>query len=75
MIKTPRNPNHGMFVKPEGYKDLGWQVSRENELLNACVEAGHKRRQFDNSLYLFRGTEHIHICDECKFIYHIDSSD
>ena len=73
---TQRNPNHGKFQVPPGYKDLGWQITvNNNEDYRKCHEQKHKLREFDNSLYMFRGTEHIYTCDECKHYFHIDSSD
>ncbi len=71
-----RNPQRGTLQLPPGYRDLGWQLHSGNcEEVRLCREAGHKTREFDNSIYLFHGDDHIVICDECKTIYHIDSSD
>jgi len=71
-----RNPNHGTFVLPTGYRDLGWQLYAGNsEDVKRCQEAGHKTRDFDNSIWLFHGDDRITICDKCKTVYHIDSSD
>lgn len=75
-MRTQLNPNHVRNFRIAGYTDLGWQLHSGNSLeVKACKDAGHKRRGHDNSLYLFRGTDHIYICDECKNFYHIDSSD
>lgn len=79
----PLNPNHGKFVKPEGYTDIGWQMSLErNPEYKACYEKGHfdrtkpiHTREYDNSMYMNRGTDVITICDECKIIWHTDMSD
>lgn len=78
-MRTERNPKHGTFMKPDGYRDLGWQLRKESCPDYAkCVEAGHNRgkwREFDNSLFVCRGTDIITICDECKTIWHTDMSD
>jgi hypothetical protein len=71
-----RNPNHGKFVRPDGYIDLGWQLySGNSQEVKACVDAGHNTKEFDNSLHRFRCTDVITICDECKTIHHTDMSD
>lgn len=70
-----RNPKANTFAKPAGYTDLGWQVSRDNESRKACMDAKHKTKEFDNSLYMHRGTDVITICDECKTVRHTDMSD
>lgn len=70
-----RNPNANGFVKPSGYTDLGWQLNSTNENLKICRESNHKTREFDNSLYKYRCTDVITICDECKIVYHTDMSD
>ena len=76
MIRLTRNPQGGTYKKPDGYTDLGWQVYSGNcDEIKKCQESGHKVKSFDNSIHLNRGTEHIYTCDECKYIYHIDSSD
>lgn len=75
MMNCPPNPNACKFQKPDGYRDLGWQLSGDNPDLLACLAAGHKRREFDNSLRLWRCTDVVTICDECKFVYHTDMSD
>ena len=41
----------------------------------ACREAKHETRDIDNSANLFRGTDNIVICDECKHFWHYDCSD
>ena len=70
------NPNSGKFIKPTDFKDLGWQIhSGSSPDLAACIKAEHKRREFDNSLYMNRCTDVVTICDECKFVYHTDMSD
>lgn len=71
-----KNPNANKFKLPEDYKDLGWQLHSGNcEEIKKCHEKGHKRREFDNSLYKRRCTDVIYICDECKIVWHIDMSD
>jgi hypothetical protein len=71
-----QNPDHVPNFSIPGYTDLGWQLHWDDSPeLKACYESGHKRRVVDNSLYLFRSTNRIHICDECRNYYHIDSSD
>lgn len=72
-MAAQRNPNGNKFTLPPGYKDLGWQLIND-PAVSACSEAGHKRRYFDNSLYLCRGSDRITICDECKYVYHTDST-
>jgi hypothetical protein len=75
MKKLDKNPNGGKFVLPKGYTDLGWQLYPDNPDLTKCKELGHKRHQFDNSTYLYRFTDVIYICDECKNVHHVDMSD
>ena len=48
MKKIP-NPNGNKFVLPKGYTDLGWQLDFNASELKKCREAGHIRREFDNS--------------------------
>ncbi|KKN77251.1 hypothetical protein LCGC14_0362290 [marine sediment metagenome] len=61
-----------------------WDDTRETSKLvgyegqdefNACKKAEHKKRDVDNSSHLFRGTDNIVICDECKHFSHYDCSD
>lgn len=73
-MRAQRNPNHVDCFSIPGYADLGWQLSDTPEL-KACAAAGHLRRRVDNSLYMYRATDMIYICDECKNFFHIDSSD
>ena len=75
MRARTRNPQGDTFACPPGYRDLGWQLTRENPDLAKCIEAKHTRKTFDNSTYLYRSTDRVYICDECKTVYHIDSSD
>ena len=70
-----RNPSHNKFIKPKGYKDLGWQLEPDQPDWAACRKAGHKTRSFDNSMFQNRGTDVITICDKCKYVFHTDSSD
>lgn len=82
-IMTQRNPNAGKWKLPEGYKDLGWQLNPDqNEPLKQCIKLGHNNhmnnphwREFDNSLYQYRCTDVVSICDECKIVWHTDMSD
>jgi len=75
-MRTERNPNANKFKLLEGYRDLGWQLHSGNcKEIKECHEKGHKRREFDNSLYRYRCTDVVYICDECKIIWHIDMSD
>lgn len=75
MARMERNPNANKFVMPSGYTDLGWQVTASNcEKAAECQAAKHKTKEFDNSLYRFRCTDVITICDTCKTVYHIDMS-
>ena len=69
------NPNHVSHFAIAGYKDLGWQLSPDTPELVACRAAGHTRRSVDNSLYMYRGTDTIYICDRCKNLHHVDCSD
>ena len=69
------NPKHEDKFSIPGYRDLGWQLSSNNPALLACLAAGHKTREHDNSLIVCRGTDVITICDECKHLYHTDMSD
>jgi hypothetical protein len=75
MRTMAKNPNGGTFVLPQGYTDLGWQLSINHPAVKTCVEAGHKRTKFDNSLYLHRCTDVVTICDSCKTVSHTDMSD
>lgn len=68
------NPTAGKFVKPDGYDDLGWQVWQHPKQI-ACRDAKHRTHEFDNSLFKFRCTDVVTICDECKYVYHTDMSD
>ena len=78
-----RNPNANKFQLPTGYKDLGWQLhSGNSQEVKQCCEKGHNDmrtephiREFDNSLYQYRCTDVIKICDECKIAWHTDMSD
>jgi hypothetical protein len=60
---------------PAGYRDIGWQVGLENPDKKKCYEAKHQLREFDNSLYLYRCTDVVKICDICKIVDHTDMSD
>ena len=71
------NPNHGKPpIRIQDYRDLGWQLHKGNseEILNCHVDH-HPTTEFDDSVYKFRGTNIIHICDICKHFWHIDMSD
>lgn len=71
-----KNPNANKFVKPSGYKDLGWQRHRrECKEIDDALNKGFKIREFDNSLYLNRCTDVIYIIDEAKIFWHVDMSD
>ena len=77
-MRLQRNPNAGKFVLPEGYEDLGWQLHSGHSSwphIMKCHELKHKKREFDNSLYRYRCTDVVTICDECKHVYHTDMSD
>lgn len=74
-MRTALNPNYNKFILPEGYTNIGWQVSGNEPELVACRELKHKTREFDNSLRIMRCTDVITICDECKYVYHTDMSD
>jgi len=76
-MNTPRNPNYGKYNNQTiGYEDCGWQMDGINHpKAVACKALGHKMREIDNSLYQYRGTDHVYICDKCKILHHIDSSD
>ncbi len=75
-MKTERNPKANTWELPEGYKDLGCQLhSGNSEEIKKCYEAGHEHREFDNSLYRYRCTDVIYICDKCKIVWHVDMSD
>ena len=79
-MNKPKNPNYNKFVLPEGYKDIGWQVGIENEYKKKCHESGHtikegQIREIDNSLFLWRCTDVVRICDICKIVDHTDMSD
>jgi hypothetical protein len=70
-----RNPQYDKFLMPSGYADLGWQLSNDHPAEITCRAAGHKIREFDNSMFKFRCTDVITICDECKYVHHTDMSD
>lgn len=75
-MATERNPKHGKFEKPEGYNDLGWQLhSGNSEEVKRHIDEKHQSREYDNSLYMYRCTDVITICDQCKAIWHTDMSD
>lgn len=79
-MNTQRNPNHVDRFAILGYTDLGWANGwgwneKEPEAVTTCQAAKHRKREVDNALYLFRGTDTIYICDECKTFFHVDSSD
>jgi hypothetical protein len=74
-MRAERNPNADTWRLPAGYSDLGWQLTRDHAALKACREAGHKRHEFDNSLYRYRCTDVVSTCDECKNVFHTDMSD
>jgi len=75
-MKLERNSNADKWQLPSGYKDLGWQLHKGNsEEIKKCHDNGHKRREFDNSLYQYRCTDVVYICNECKMVWHIDMSD
>lgn len=70
-----RNPNAAKFVKPDGFRDLGWQLAPSTPELVTCRTEKHRTREFDNSLFRFRCTDVVTICDDCKTVYHTDMSD
>ena len=75
-MKAEHNPQANKWRHPDGYKNLGWQRhSGNSEEISKCHKLGHNRREFDNSLYKYRCTDIINICDECKIVWHIDMSD
>lgn len=80
-MKRIPNPNAGKFTLPEGYTDLGWQISPNNPAWHKCwKELGHsqktgERTEFDNSLFLNRCTDMVTICHACKIVHHTDMSD
>jgi hypothetical protein len=74
-MKQIPNPNGKKFALPKGYTDLGWQFDFNAPELKKCREAGHTRRKFDNSQYLYRCNDVVYICDQCKNVYHVDMSD
>lgn len=76
MSRHQRNPNANKFVLPQGYKDLGWQLhSGNSEIVKEIYDNNLKVREFDNSLYMYRCTDVVKICDEKKVVWHIDMSD
>jgi len=75
MVKCPPNPNAKKFVLPSGYRDIGWQLTLNNEDFKKCIKAKHVRKEFDNSLFQWRCTDVITICDTCKIAWHTDMSD
>jgi hypothetical protein len=74
-IRTERNPNHGKFIKPDGYKDIGYVNFGTVPELKEHYAKKCKTRHFDNSLYMHRATDCITICDDCKIVFHTDMSD
>ena len=76
MRETPRNPKHGQFKTPEGYTDMGFINGGEKPEVKKCQSAlRHRLEEFDNSLYMYRCTDVINICHECKIFWHVDMSD
>ena len=65
---------YGQFEAPVGYRDLGWENIglTDQGLADRC---DHPFRTVNNSLHSTRGTDVIRICDTCKFLFHVDSSD
>mgnify|MGYP003348783848 CR=1 FL=1 len=59
------NPNYNKFVKPEGYTDLGWQITISNETYKKCFEQGHVLKEFDNSNVLSRLSCHSSVINGC----------
>ena len=75
-MRTKRNPNYGQFKIQDGYTDIGWQLTIEKSPeLKKCIDAKHTVREYDNSMFEYRCTDIIRICDICKIISHTDMSD
>lgn len=74
-MRLERNPKANTFVMPAGYTDLGWQIPADHPQTTACRAAKHATKEFDNSLYRYRCTDVITICDDCKYVHHTDMSD
>lgn len=70
-----KNPQHNTFQLPEGYRDLGLLWNKPILEITQCLEKKHQTKRFNNSLYLHGGDDNIYICDCCKIVWHIDSSD
>ena len=62
-------------IENEKNTNLGWQLDFNASELKKCREAGHIRREFDNSKYLYRCNDVVYICDQCKNVHHVDMSD
>lgn len=71
------NPDYKKFKAPDGYKDIGWQLTLENspQEFKDHYAQKHQSREFDNSMYMNRCTDVIRICDTCKMYWHTDMSD
>jgi hypothetical protein len=50
------------------YTDKGW-------LNNGVKCCDHSKHGVDNSLYQFRATDYIYICDTCCAFWHVDMGD
>lgn len=79
-MKRIPNPNANKFKIPEGFRDIGWQLTLSNPDFAQCLASGHTQKsgqitEFDNSLFLNRCTDVIRICSECKIVSHTDMSD
>lgn len=70
---TMKNPDK--FVIPPDYKDLGLLWNKPIPEVERCQGLGHKEKTFNNSTYLHGSDDVIYICDECRHVYHVDSSD
>jgi hypothetical protein len=73
-----KNCKHGGDMQVDGYEDMGFInggcVQKNIKYIN-CITKDHIIRTYDNSIFLWRATDEVTICDECKIYYHTDMSD
>ena len=66
------------LVEKDGRQVMGGYEDQPE--YTACAEARHTiksgdKREYDNSLFKNRGTDHVYIRDTCKILSHVDMSD
>jgi hypothetical protein len=67
------NPKHQSPFTFKDYTDRGWANS--GILHCKCSREHGAKEEYDNGLYVCRGTDIITICHTCKTFIHTDMSD